>query len=157
MKNRAFTLIELLVVVLIIGILVAIALPQYERAIMKVKSAELFSIINKVYKAEKEYYLANGTYTAQLDELDTGYPFVFDSVANNYKIKGLYCVASHIDEITAYISCQTTGTKYYHQYALFLKLKTRYCYANKKAKFLCQALAGNEGTEYQTGSWRYVF
>lgn len=49
--NKAFTLIELLVVVLIIGILAAIALPQYQKAVFKARAAEAISMLHSIDRA----------------------------------------------------------------------------------------------------------
>ena len=68
--NRAFTLIELLVVVLIIGILVAVAVPQYQKAVLKSRYATLKSMVDNIVKAEIIFKLANGDYADSFDQLD---------------------------------------------------------------------------------------
>ncbi|ACC97659.1 PilE-like protein [Elusimicrobium minutum Pei191] len=69
MKN-GFTLIELLVVVLIIGILAAIALPQYNKAVEKSRASEALLILKSLHQAQKIYFMQTGTFTSNLDNLD---------------------------------------------------------------------------------------
>ena len=68
-----FTLIELLVVVLIIGILTAIALPQYRVAVAKSRLSQAFVLAKSIKDAEEAYYLANGSYTEDLENLSVSF------------------------------------------------------------------------------------
>ncbi len=70
-----FTLIELLVVVLIIGILAAVALPQYNKAVNKSHGTEALNAIHALDEALHAYYLEHGTYEgANADTLNIQIP-----------------------------------------------------------------------------------
>ena len=73
--KKAFTLIELLVVVLIIGILAAIALPQYEKAVEKSKSAQMVTMLKSITQAAEEYFLTNSDWPSSFSDLSVTPPW----------------------------------------------------------------------------------
>ena len=75
-NKQGFTLIELLVVVLIIGILAAVALPQYEKAVEKARMTEAITNVRAIAKANEVFFMENGRYAEQgeLNLLDIDIP-----------------------------------------------------------------------------------
>ncbi len=71
---NAFTLIELLVVVLIIGILAAVALPQYQQAVLKSRVQPYMTLLKTLITAKHTHYLATGQYTYDVNLLDVEMP-----------------------------------------------------------------------------------
>ena len=98
-KNAGFTLIELLVVVLIIGILAAVAFPQYELAVEKARAAEPLAVLRSLRDAQEVYYLANGTYAVSFDELDIEVP---ESKNFSYTIGGVSSSSSQVVSVGVY-------------------------------------------------------
>ena len=57
-----FTLVELIIVVIVIGILAAVGMPQYTKAIEKARGAEMSAGLNNIQQGEKIYFANNEKY-----------------------------------------------------------------------------------------------
>lgn len=158
--KKGFNLIELLVVVLIIGILAAVALPQYKISVNKARMIQLITFANSVKQAQQRYYLANETYANKWNELDislsgykqteTGYLYKesLDDTGNpyavlNYQNNGLYFYG---------------GDKYLPGILLIVSNPVNYrlCYADKDvsaAMALCKSVCGTRNLS-PDGIWR---
>jgi prepilin-type N-terminal cleavage/methylation domain-containing protein len=101
-NKKAFTLIEMLVVVLIIGILAAIALPQYRKAVERSRAAEIQTLMRALYTAEQEYQLITGEYATDFTKLSLDFP--------GYTIKDYNNTNAAIKNDKMQIAIDGTGT-----------------------------------------------
>ncbi len=139
--KKGFTLIELLVVVLIISILAAVAVPQYQKAVEKSRISELYVLLSSWAKAQRVYYLANNTYADDYTELDIEFPYNSSTgedrnfVGGNYtfhKCGGNSCLYAYRVYKDGYYGLQVNVNPYQ-----FYCMATR---GNQAAEDLCKSL-----------------
>ena len=153
--KKGFTLIELLVVVLIIGILAAIALPQYNIAVEKSRAAEAFTSIRALTNAVQVWGLANGNdYDVLLTEkdpfsvLDVSLPlekFTGSSVPGLKSKNFVYMLEKNVE---GYITVRAYGTKTklgdgHNDFAYHLPIQTWRCVGRTElGKKVCKSYGG---------------
>lgn len=70
-RRAAFTLAEMIVVLIILSVIAAVALPQYNATVEKFRAAEGEQILLAIFGAQKRFAMDNGgSYAGALSQLD---------------------------------------------------------------------------------------
>lgn len=163
MMKKGFTLMELLVVVLIVGILSAVALPQYEKAVEKSRSAEALSLLKSIHQAQKIYFMQTGTHTSKLDDLDITFSGAADhdmgSGITGKKTKYFVYYTNFDSNGSTGLAARRLNTDNTTLYAFNIGESGqddlwRCCYMQEKYKDLCRVMGftNNAGGGYFAGS-----
>ena len=149
--SKGFTLIELLVVVLIIGVLAAVALPQYMKTLEESRASEAVQVLSSVRRDQERYYLSNLEYTNDWDKLDVSFPLTF---VNATQRKSLYFDYTLItgptyNYITAY---RGSGGQNKYRFELYYERagsnsRKFACVPQKSYDFVCTYLGGKFWTK----------
>ena len=158
MKNQAFTLIEILVVVLIIGILAAIAVPQYQKAVAKSEASESYLLLNNLFKAENAYLLATGKYTHNTADLDIKFPCQINN-NNQFNACGKFYWRFCGSDLCAF-AARTYGDGFYYL-EVYFDTGEFICVAEhgSKAKEICFEMGFTKqvwNNSYTASGWKFL-
>lgn len=82
-KKKGFTLLEMMVVVIIIGVLVYISVPMYEKVVQQSSVSDALHNMNMFSEAQSKYFMMNGAYADSLSKLETPLKSEDDEVFTN--------------------------------------------------------------------------
>ncbi|MDD7579098.1 MAG: prepilin-type N-terminal cleavage/methylation domain-containing protein [Elusimicrobia bacterium] len=109
-NNKGFTLIELLVVVLIIGILAAMAMPQYFKAVERSRMSEAVTLLGNIAQAQQRKYLQINSYAKKYSGLDVAPKGATNNVYHTKGATGNGFIIS-LSDANAYTTGQATAER----------------------------------------------
>ena len=160
-KKNGFTLIELLVVVLIIGILAAIAVPQYPKAVLKSRFVGAMVACDSLFHAAERYRLANNVWPSRLDELDIEMPGTYNDTGTHETVTGTGFVCSFFgadaSDAMHSIMCNVRG-KGFGLRRFFSTPGERYCYSrteNMQGNDMCRRITNLSNPSLVVSGYNY--
>ena len=110
-KMQGITLMELMIVVVIVGILAAVAYPNYTNFLARAKRNEAKAALLQIATNQERFYLNNNTYTNDMTQL--GFPVSDDFVTDtgSYTIDVSGANASNFSALATYTKVDSETSK----------------------------------------------